>query len=285
MKTGWLLYDESDLKQNRDFAAYVESEAPRHELRMETVRTSQLAMGVAQGGALTLRKDGRASLPDFVISRQRDDLISAQLERMGVPVFNSSAVCRLCNDKRRTHQFLAGLPMMETLFVNHRYAVAPGEGTYPVVIKPACGHGGEHVTRVMNEYEWRDAADQILPQDMVQQPVASEPGRDLRLYVLFGEVVDAVLRTAREGIVSNFKRGGRVERHTPAMEEIALARQVIERFQEADAPLSFAGIDLLYHNGRPVIGEVEDVVGSRMLYQVGGTDVVALYLEMLSERL
>lgn len=285
MKTGWLLYDESDLKLNRDFAARMESEAPRHELRVETVRTSQLAMGVAQGGALTLRKDGRESLPDFVISRQRDDLTSAQLELMGVPVFNGSAVCRLCNDKRRTHQFLAGLPMMETLFVNHRYAVAPSEEAYPVVIKPACSHGGEHVTRVMNEYEWRDAADQILPHDMLQQRVAGEPGRDLRLYVLFGEVVDAVLRTAREGIVSNFKRGGRVERRVPSAGETALALQVIDRFNAAHAPLCFAGIDLLYHDGRPVIGEVEDVVGSRMLYQVGGTDVIALYLEKLSAQL
>ena len=35
----------------------------------------------------------------------------------------------------------------------------------------------------------------------------------------------------------------------------------------------FAGIDLIYHNGHPVLNEIEDVVGSRMLYNY--TDINA----------
>ncbi|NLI21274.1 MAG: ATP-grasp domain-containing protein [Clostridiales bacterium] len=284
MKTGWLLYDEGDLAKNRDFAAYFEREGEKRGLTIETVRTSQLAMGVRANGALWLRRDGRETLPNFAVSRQRDALVSAQLEGLGVPVFNGSRVCAICNDKRVTHQFLAGLPMMETTFVSHRYAVAPGEDAYPLVVKPACGHGGQGVRRVANEYEWRDAVDDILPQDILQQKIADGGGRDLRLYVLFGQIVAAVLRTAREGIVSNFKRGGAVAAHAPTPEERRLAELVVARFEAAGAPLCFAGVDLLCHGGAPVIGEVEDVVGSRMLYQVSDLDIVGLYLDRLRER-
>ena len=169
--------------------------------------------------------------------------------------------------------------------MNHRYAVAPPEGAYPLVLKPACSHGGDRVALVANEYEWREAADEILPQDLLEQQVADDAGRDLRVYVLFGEIVAAVMRTARRGIVSNFKRGGEVRLHTLAQGERALVRAVVERFRDADAPLCFAGVDLLYHHGAPVIGEVEDVVGSRMLYKVSDMDIAGIYLDGVAARL
>jgi len=200
-------------------------------------------------------------------------------------VFNGSRVCALCNDKRATHQFLAGVPMLETTFVDHRRAVAPEEGLYPLVLKPARGHGGDRVQLVRNEYEWRDAADEILPQDIVQQKPAAHPGRDLRVYVLFGRIAAAVMRTARQGIVSNFKRGGDAALYTPAAQERALAEAVIGRFEAAGAPLCFAGVDLLYDGDGPVLGEVEDVVGSRMLYKAGGPDIICLYLDELAKRI
>ena len=285
MKTGWLLYQDHDLTANRDFAAYVESEGSKFGFTIETVRTAQLTLGIREGGALSIQKDGRESLPDFVVSRQRDAFISAQFEQMGVPVFNNARVCALCNDKCVTHQFLAGLPMMRTRFVSHRHAVAPEQAVYPLVLKPARGHGGEHVALVHNEYEWRDAVDEILPHDIVEQQVAGNPGMDLRVYVLFGQIVAGVMRTAKKGIVSNYKLGGDVASHTLTSEERELTERVIARFDKAGAPLCFAGVDFLYDQGQPVLSEVEDVVGSRMLYKVSKTDIIAQFLEGLRDRL
>jgi len=285
VKIGWLLYEERDLAVNRDFAAYMESEGAKRGLKIETVRIAQLELGIKAGGNLSIRKDGREILPDFVISRQRDAFVSAQFEALGISVFNNAHVCALCNDKRVTHQFLAGIPMLESRFVNHRRAVAPAEDAYPLVVKPACGHGGEHVSLVKNEYEWREAVDEILPQDIVEQIVADSPGRDLRVYVLFGEIVAAVMRTAQKGIVSNFKQGGDVVLHSLTEVERDLAEKVISRFEQADAPLCLAGVDFLYHQGTPVLSEVEDVVGSRMLYKVSNVDIAAQYLDGIAERL
>ena len=58
----------------------------------------------------------------------------------------------------------------------------------------------------------------------------------------------------------------------------------MERFEKAGAPLAFAGIDFLYHEDGPVLSEVEDVVGSRMLYQVSDIDIAGLFLDGVRER-
>jgi len=106
-----------------------------------------------------------------------------------------------------------------------------------------------------------------------------EAGRDLRVYVLHGRILAGVMRTAQSGVVSNFKKGGQVALHALTQEERELAEAVIRRFEQAGAPLHMAGIDLLYDHGHPVIGEVEDVVGSRMLYQTSEIDIVDQYLK------
>ena len=62
-----------------------------------------------------------------------------------------------------------------------------------------------------------------------------------------------------------------------------LAQAVIDRFSSAGAPLTLAGVDLMNDRGRPVVNEVEDVVGSRMLYQTSDIDIVSLFLDGLSD--
>ncbi|MBE0601331.1 MAG: ATP-grasp domain-containing protein [Firmicutes bacterium] len=272
MKTGWLLYDACDYAQNRMFVSHIQQKGQAVGLALAPVLT----------GTLETRSD---DLPDFVISRQRYPKISEAFERHNIPVFNSSRVSEICNDKRNTHRFLQGLPQMKTACIDDIQPYIPNSVPFPAVVKPALGHGGDRVTLVKNEKDLRNALSATLPQPALVQELASEAGKDLRVYVLFGRIVAAVLRTAREGIVSNFKRGGSVELHTLTGAEEALARMVMKRFEECGAPLSFAGIDFLYHNGEPVINEVEDVVGSRMLYKVSSIDVIALYIGEIAKRL
>ena len=108
-------------------------------------------------------------------------------------------------------------------------------------------------------------------------------GQDLRVYVVHGRIVAGVMRTAAHGVVSNFKRGGSVALHALTPQERALAQAVIGRFARAGAPLTLAGVDLMFDRGRPVVNEVEDVVGSRMLYQTSDIDIVSLFLDGISD--
>ena len=103
------------------------------------------------------------------------------------------------------------------------------------------------------------------------------------MYVVHGRIVAAVMRTAAQGVVSNFKRGGSVALRGLTPQERALAQAVIDRFSSAGAPLTLAGVDLMNDHGRPVVNEVEDVVGSRMLYQTSDIDIVSLFLDGLSD--
>jgi len=282
MKTLWLLYDDADFSINRSFAQMMHQRGEALGMQVEPVLLSELTLGMDGCGCPICLRNGNHSQPDAVLSRQRDALISRHFEAMGVPVFNNSRVCALCNDKRVTHQFLHGLPMLETTFLSPAQAAPAADTVYPVVLKPACSHGGDRVLLVQNEQEWREAAARILPEPAIQQAVASHAGRDLRVYVLHGQILAGVMRAAQSGIVSNFKQGGHVALHELTSEERALAQAVIRRFEEAGAPLHMAGVDFLYHQGHPVVSEVEDVVGSRMLYQTSSIDIVQLYLQEIA---
>lgn len=287
-KTCWLLYDAPDLTVNRDYAALMQKTGLRYDLAIEAVTLQELTLGMDAAGQPTMLRNGQPDRPDAVLSRMRVDWISEHMERMGIPVFNNSKVCRICNDKRRTHLFLQGLPMAETVFLDGSCGITSTPAIYPRVLKPADGHGGESVQLIANQTAWQEAAGKLLAdaqRPALHQAVVSQPGRDLRVYVLFGQILAGVLRTAKAGVVSNFKLGGSVELHPLTDAERALAESVIRRFEAAGAPLCMAGVDLLYTEEGPVISEVEDVVGSRMLYQVSDIDLVDLYLGGIAQRI
>ena len=282
MKTLWLLYDDIDFAVNQGFARMLKERGEKCELQIEAVLLSELSLCMDANGAPYCLRNGENTSPHAVLSRQRDSLVSEHFERMGIPVFNNSLVCRICNDKRITYQFLQGLPMPESIFLSSTQSVPPAGTAYPVILKPACSHGGDRILVVNNEQEWQEAAAHILPQPALQQKIVSDAGCDLRVYVLGGKILAGVMRTARTGVVSNFKQGGHVALHELTDAERTLAQAVIDRFAAEGAPLHMAGVDMLYENGQPVIGEVEDVVGSRMLYNTSDIDIATLYLQHIS---
>ncbi|MDD6039751.1 MAG: ATP-grasp domain-containing protein [Clostridia bacterium] len=283
MKKLWLIYDDADFLINQGFARMMQERGKPLSLAVEAVLMSELVLGMQENGQPVCKRNGESARPDAILSRQRDAFVSEQFERMGIPVFNNSLVCRICNDKRITYQFLQGFPMPQTVFLSPTRQDPPEGTRFPVVVKPACSHGGDRVLVAHNEHEWHEAAARILPQPALQQAVVTEAGRDLRVYVLGGQILAGVMRTARTGVVSNFKQGGHVALHQLTDAERELAQRVIDRFEQAGAPLHMAGVDLLYDHGHPVLGEVEDVVGSRMLYNTSEIDIVALYLQHIAK--
>ena len=285
MKTLWLLYDDIDYAVNQGFARMMQERGEPLGLDVQAVVLSELVLGMDENGQPTCLRNGKPVHPVAILSRQRDAFISEHFERMGVPVFNNAKVCRICNDKRITYQFLQGLPIPRSVFLSPNQKEPPAGTQFPVVLKPACSHGGDRILVVNNTEEWHAAAARILPETALQQSVVTEAGQDLRVYVLGGEILAGVMRTARSGVVSNFKQGGHVAFHELTDAERELAQAVIDRFETAGAPLHMAGVDLLYDHGHPVLGEVEDVVGSRMLYNTSDIDIVALYLTHIAKML
>lgn len=242
---GLLIYQAEDLQKNKWFAQTLCAETAKYGLELLTVTTGQLLPSFQ---------------PDFVINRSRDAAISQSYEANGVRCFNNAAITAITNDKWRTHQYLQqhGIPVAETLL---HTAESPAPARYPVICKPLDGHGGEGV-RLIRSHEQYCAAKNTLPaQFLVQQPMVF--GWDMRVYMLGGKPYAAMLRTSDNDFRSNFSLGGDAQPYALDTPLLRLVEQTAALFSP-----DFVGIDLLQHpDGGYVIGEIEDAVGCRMLYQ------------------
>ena len=268
-KQGLLLYTPEDAERNRWFISQLCQYAEPEGL--------SLRLCPVQGG------DPRppfAQQPDFIINRSRFSGYSTFAWDHGIPCFNSAAVTAITNDKFLTYEFCHGthgIPMAKTRLL--RIQDSPEELDYPLIVKPADGHGGAGVALIQNAaalIQYCADFDAAHPEPtrplLLQEPV--EFGWDVRIYVLSGEIYAAVLRTSAVDFRSNFSLGGHAEIITPDAEMRALVTEV-----QRILPLDFAGVDILRRaDGSYILGEIEDAVGCRMLYQLTDKDPAHDYI-------
>lgn len=249
---GFLLYQAEDLRKNHWFAEQLRDAVQSHGLTLTVAAVEAFSTAISA---------------DFIINRSRNADISKQYARKGVRCFNSARITDITNDKWKTHCFLQrqGLPVAQTTLCTHQ---TPPPEAYPVVCKPLDGHGGAGVQFVRSDVEYL-AAKAALPESfLVQQPMML--GWDTRVYVLGGKPYAAMLRTSHGGFRSNFSLGGKAESVT--LDDIQC--EIVEKVATLLQP-DFVGVDLLRHpDGGHVIGEIEDAVGCRMLYQHTDLDPV-----------
>ena len=98
-------------------------------------------------------------------------------------------------------------------------------------------------------------------------------GKDLRIYITGGEITAAMMRQSYNDFRSNYCLGGTASVHELTDEERQIAEKICSELHPAHI-----GIDLIYDGGKPVFNEIEDAVGSRMLYRYTDIDVVELYV-------
>ena len=112
------------------------------------------------------------------------------------------------------------------------------------------------------------------------QELCDTPGRDLRVYLVGKKIVGAMLRSSDSDFRANYSLGGKAEVYNLDDAEKSLVETIT-------GPLSVGhcGIDFLFHKGNLIFNEIEDMVGSRMLYRHTRTDVVSLYLDEILEKL
>ena len=229
---------------------YPESEAKRNAFATEKF--------IKNLGVRLVYDDYRGNA-DFVINRTNDYKIAEYYESRGVRVFNPSALSRLANDKQACYDFMEknGIGIMPT-----RY-----EGL-PVVKKPVAGHGGEGVIMLDKKESFEDG--------FVYQKVSNEPGKDLRVFVIGGEIITAFLRESKTDFRSNFCLGGEANLYILNAEEERLVKRIIS-LVKAD----YIGIDFVFNDGNIVFNEIEDTVGARMVYAKTDIDIIKLYCDYI----
>ncbi|MBO4562421.1 MAG: hypothetical protein J5772_02290 [Clostridia bacterium] len=198
---------------------------------------------------------------DAVINRTRDHLLARALEEAGLFVTNPSGLNETANDKLLTYERLhSAVPMLDT------YLLTPsGEPPlpYPFVAKPAGGHGGAGVTMISSA-EGLSAYRASHPERSVIQPVATDIGRDMRVYVVGGRPIAAMLRSSDSDFRSNYSLGGHA-RFVPISSLAEDERRIVDDVCRI-LPVHYAGIDIMHDHGRAILNEIEDPVGARMLY-------------------
>ena len=150
------------------------------------------------------------------MSQTRGLAISRIFTALGAKVLNAPDVIETCGDKLATNAALAraGVPTPRTAiaFTCESALEICEDFGYPVVMKPVVGSWGRMVTKLND----RDAVEAVLehkevlggPQHKVFyfQEFVQKPGRDIRAFVVGGEVVAAIYRNS-EHWITNTARG------------------------------------------------------------------------------
>ena len=212
----------------------------------------------------------------------KDIITGLRLELMGVRLYNNIGSIELCDDKRRTGEllrrdlnvpdtivaplFFADLPEYRAIFAKR---VSERLG-FPLVAKLAFGSLGQQVRLLHNEEELLSCCNEWSGKPhLFQQYVEASRGKDVRVYVVGGQVIASMERCNPNDFRSNIGAGGRGKRiHAPeAFEQTAIDACGL-------LGLDFGGVDLLYGpNGEPVICEVNSNALFNELNEVCGVRI------------
>ena len=272
---GWILYTEEDAVKNQEYIQMYREHGRKKGIVVELAVYQPVSRWDRQA-AWRLREILSKEAPMFAINRTRDYQLAQQLEQWGIRVFNKSKIAELGNDKAKAYQYMEQhrIPILPTWQVtSENMGWQPKQ--YPVVAKSCRGHGGTEVFLLQNSQEWEKWRGSAAGDCVIQQ-MASEAGKDLRVYILDNQIVQAVLRTSQNDFRSNFSLGGRA-----VLYELSQAqRQLVERILSL-VEIDMAAVDFLYDHGRLVFNELEDMAGARMLYSLSDYDIVKEYVEYI----
>lgn len=264
---GLLIYDEAGYGRNKWFA--------------ERIIESASASGVQIDLVIY---DGECSFDtdvDFAIVRTIAPSLNECLECHGIPTFNNSRTSLVANNKWNTYLFAKelGLSVMNTV-KPEKYTDGEKLFGYPFVVKSIDGHGGSEVFLVDNRQKCKELFSNFDINRFIAQELSSEPGVDMRVYMLGGKVLSAARRSSKTDFRSNFSLGGNAE-IVAVPEDVKAVAESICRALGCD----LVGIDFIPHNGEWILNEIEDVVGTRMLYSLTDLDAAELYVKYIMNKL
>lgn len=301
MNIAYIIYYDEEAKKNSGFIEMLKSECRKYDIALEYISFEKVNLMSESSFENKFKKIF------FVINRTREYKLSLRFEKINVKVFHSSKITELGNNKYKTYCYLKEYfernknePQGE--WIAHTVLVKADDLNNVLndyigkdyVIKSVDGHGGSQVfslnddgTKHGSYRKNRDNAKNniykaLQGHDCVLQKRIDSDSNDIRVYIVFGKIYAAVLRHGNDGFKSNFSLGGSVEEYFPDEEQ----KKIIEKFIEAFGAeqLSMAGIDfILTRDGNLIFNELEEMVGSRMLYNCSKHDIVREYVEQIAK--
>lgn len=283
MLKGLLIYQEQDYIKNMWFAQHLITCANEQGAELTLMLTKDLLLGCDQDGIFAAHQCENININklikyDFIINRSRDSFISKQFELMGTRSFNNSEVIDICNDKLKTHQLINanGISSVNSLFMNKNSLNANGDKlSFPLVVKNPSGHGGTEVFMAQNINQLLEIVDCFSTRSFLIQEMCSNPGVDIRVFVIGNTIKACVKRSSVTSFLSNYSLGGNTQRYVLTSEEQQLVLRIMSILK-----FDFVGIDfILGENNTFLFNEIEDAVGCRSVYKHYDIDIARDYIQ------
>lgn len=264
---------------------------------LDLVAAEEIDLIVSRGGARSIRRCGEeVNLPDGLLPRAGSGsdtftlAVLRQFEQLSVPVINSSQAVEDVKDKLVCLQRLAcaNLPIPRTMLV--RFPVdcdlVERQIGFPCVVKVLVGSHGEGIYLSRDRSTFRDLMELVASLNghqslILQNYIGDRPGQDLRVWVIGGQVVGAMLRRSTDGsFKANITRGGRGEAFPldPMME-------VLARECAAILGLEIAGVDLLFDGDQYRVCEINSAPEFSGFEAATGLNIARLVLQHCSWRI
>lgn len=223
-------------------------------------------------------------VPDFAIIRVINPSLTTNLEKLGCICFNNSNVSKIFNDKFETYNLAKkhGIDYIPTILSDYFNLAGNINSNEDTVVKTLDGHGGKEVFLIKKGENVYEVIDKKLKNKLFcVQPRIGSYAKDLRVYVMGEKIYACVMRSSENDFRANFSLGGNICEYTPD-ENILNIAETLGKMLHAD----FIGIDFIFNDeDKPVLNEMEDVVGTRMLYQLTQKDVVKDYVEYIINKI
>lgn len=278
----WLLVKDEFTYENRRFR----EEAEKEGIEIKFVNSVDFDIIVNRNGGNCIVYGGNyVEPPDCVIPRRGagttyfDLAFLRQLERMGVLVVNSSQSIEISKDKLQTLQLLSAnnIPIPKTMLAKLPLDidVVEREFSYPIIIKTISGSRGKGVFLCEDRNQLEDFVGFMeVSMDprvnlIIQEFVEESRGKDIRVLVVGGKAIGAMLRVAREGKVkANYSAGGSVSAYnlTPELEWLAVESAKI-------VGLDIAGVDILFDSENYLVCEINSSPGFEGFEKATGINV------------
>lgn len=254
----WAIYPTQKEGQSNAFDWLVES-AYRYGVELEIKFSENFSQLLSDNQISILYDNEVVRLPSFVLMRNYDLELATALELLGVRVINSCKSMELSRDKLLTHQMLITfkIPTPSTLYGVNNFVNIVDKLDLPFIFKARRGSKGEEVLLINNEGEF-DVAKKKYTDFIVQKYIASSFGRDIRVWVIGGEVVASTLRYNENSFKSNIALGGVAKPFAVDDEIKELAVNSCKALG-----LELAGVDILFDGEGYTVCEVNGNAGFR----------------------
>lgn len=291
MKRGLILVNAySKLAGSLNQAKRLKEELEKSGVGVDIRRNDFFAAQISGSGNIELKTSGY----DFCVYLDKDKYISHMLEKSGLRLFNPHSAIEACDDKMLTSILLAdnGIPMPKTLagllcydaceeIQGHVLDDVESALGYPLIVKTSYGSLGKGVYKADSREELEKIAKELkCTPHLFQQFIKESSGRDIRVIVIGGRFVAAMVRKSQYDFRSNLELGGTAEQTDPPQEVISICEKAAKLLN-----LDYCGIDVLFGKTGYYICEVNSNAFFGGIEKITKINIAKTYAEYIYDKI